>query len=94
MKAASTQQISARKGPMGNAAGLTPWLDKCPSRNCIKAAHSFFGRLIQRASRLTTWVNKILVKAESKAFATTSVGVSDMTNTREVSNLQPTEVAA
>lgn len=70
---------------MGIVAGLAPWLDKCPCRNYVKAAHSFFRRFIQRSAQCTAWVVNNLMKAENKASATTSVGVSCMTNTRRVS---------
>lgn len=79
--------ISARKGPEGNEAGLAPWLDKCPSRNLIKAAHSFFWRLCQRSHRTWARRSKYEMTAESTAFATITAGVSCMTNSGTVSNL-------
>jgi len=80
-------QFSARKGPEGIAAGLSPWLDKCLSRTCVKAAYSFFLSFIQRSARLTANVITNLMTAKSKASATDVVGVSVMTNTRGMSNL-------
>lgn len=79
--------ISGHQAPMGNAAGLTPWLDKCPGRNCIKAAHSFLRRFWQRSHQ--AWTRRMTYEktAESKALATIWAGVSDMTMTRCVSNL-------